>query len=251
MKIGYAMYSARDITRNPASLREVLMQLAKMGYEGVEFFQYHDTEPEVLKAMLAEFGLAAIGTHVHKPRWDADMNGEIEYAAAAGIPRLVYPWIEPGLRTETFYRRLPAILKELSEHCSVKGIQLQYHNHDFEFAGLGTGTVMDYLLAAEASFTFELDTFWAWYSGVDAVEYMQKYGRRIPMIHIKDYLGEVDGVPQFAPIGTGQLDNTKVIQAAAEMQKEWLIVELDNSPLDPLASAQISIESIRKIVEKI
>ena len=86
MKIGYAMYSARDLTRDPKSMRSTLKALADMGYDGVEFFVYAGTKPEELREMVEEFGLEAIGAHVHKPRWDADTEGEIQYAVKAGIP---------------------------------------------------------------------------------------------------------------------------------------------------------------------
>ena len=46
MKIGYAMYSARDLTRDPKSMRSTLKALADMGYDGVEFFVYAGTKPE-------------------------------------------------------------------------------------------------------------------------------------------------------------------------------------------------------------
>lgn len=250
MKIGYAMYSARDLTTDPASMRKVLKALSEMGYEGVEFFLYNGTDASELRAMLEEYSLTAIGTHVHKPRWDADTQGEIAYAQQAGIPYLVYPWIEPALRNETFYQSLPKILKDLSALCEEKGIHLQYHNHDFEFEKLAGEPVLDYLMGREDSFTLELDTFWARYAGADAVAYMKKYGSRIPMIHIKDYLGEKDGEMAFTAIGTGKMDNAEVIRAAREQGKEWLIVELDNSPLDPLESARISIEAIRRILSQ-
>lgn len=250
MKIGYAMYSARDLTTDPTSMRNVLKAISQMGYEGVEFFLYNGTQALQLKAMLEEYSLAAIGTHVHKPRWDADTQGEIVFAQQAGIPYLVYPWIAPELRNEAFYESLPRTLKDLSALCEEKGIRLLYHNHDFEFEMLNGDPILDYLLTQEDSFALELDTFWTQYAGVDAVGFLRKYGGRIPMIHVKDYLGVKDGEPEFAAIGTGKLDNSAVIRAARELGKEWLIVELDNSPLDPLESARISIEAIKKILNE-
>lgn len=248
MKLGYAMYSARDLTIDPESMRMVLKEVAGMGYEGVEFFLYNDTPPETLKEMLEEFNLEAIGTHVHKPRWDADTLGEIEYAKKAGIPYLVYPWISPEMRNEEFYRNLPGTLKNLADQCRKEGIQLQYHNHDFEFVKFQDQMVMDYLMEAEDSITFELDTFWAQYAGIDVLQYMKKYGSRIPMIHIKDYLSVDNGQPSFTAIGTGKLDNSPIIKTAMELGQKWLIVELDNSPLNPLESARISIEAIKKMM---
>lgn len=249
MKIGYAMYSARDLTKDPESMRSTLKALAEMGYEGVEFFVYAGTKPEELKEMVQEFGLEAIGTHVHKPRWDGDTEGEIEYAVKAGIPYLVYPWVAPEDRTEEFYNRLPGYLDGLAKQCGEKGIRLQYHNHDFEFKAMGEGRVMDHILGAGKEFAFELDTFWAQHAGVNVLDYLKKLGDRVPMIHIKDYLDADTMPPKFTPIGTGKLSaNPGFIRAARELGKEWVIVELDNSPYDPLESARVSIENIKKML---
>lgn len=248
MKIGYAMYSARELCHDADSLKEVLHKIADMGYDGVEMFLYNGMPAEELEAVLKECGLEAIGTHVHKPRWDADTQGEISYAVKAQIPYLVYPWIDPELRTEEFYRKLPEYLRELAKRCGEHGVKLQYHNHAFEFEKLGQKTVMDYLLEAEESFDFELDTFWAHYAGVNVIEYMEKLGDRVKMIHIKDYLKVEDGKPSCCAIGTGNMDNIEIIRYAREKGKEWLIVELDNSPLNPLESARISIDYIKKVL---
>lgn len=249
MKIGYAMYSARDIVKNPETMRSTLKALAEMGYEGVEFFDYAGTEPEELKAMLEEFGLEAIGTHVHKPRWDMDTQGEIDYAAKAGIPYLVYPYISPEDRTEEFYSALPRYLEKLSRQCLEKGIGLQYHNHDFEFEMLENERVIDYLLSARKDYLFELDTFWARHMGIDVLDYLKTLGSRVSMIHIKDFEDESGQPCKFAPIGMGKLkENAEYIKLAESLGKDWVIVELDNSPYDPLESAGISIGNIRKIL---
>ena len=53
--------------------------------------------------------------------------------------------------------------------------------------------------------------------------------------------------PECTRIGTGKLrGNRELIRTARELGKEWVIVELDNSPCDPLESAGISIENIKK-----
>lgn len=249
MKIGYAMYSARDLTTDPRSMRSTLEALARMGYDGVEFFVYADTKPEELRDMLREYGLEAISTHVHKPRWDSDTRGEIEYAAKAGIPRLVYPWVDPKDRTEEFYKELPNQLNILAEQCGQKDIKLLYHNHDFEFEANGSETLMKYLLSANDSYEFELDTFWADYAGVNVESYLKELGCRVPMIHVKDYLDKTCNPPRFTPIGSGKLaNNESYIKLAKELGKEWVIVELDNSPYDPLESARISIENIKRML---
>lgn len=250
MKIGYAMYSARDLVKDPASMRATLQALAGMGYEGVEFFLYAGTPAGELRAMLDETGLAAIATHIHKPRWEADTDGEIEYAAKAGIPALVYPWVDPADRTDAFYAALPAELERLAGLCGEKGIRLLYHNHDFEFAPYGEGRVIDHLLNASEAYGYEMDAFWAQFAGVDAPAFLRQLGSRVPMIHVKDYTGaDETGWPKITAIGQGKMDNAPIIRAARDLGKEWLIVELDDSPWPPLESARMSIEYIKRVLD--
>lgn len=250
MKIGYSMYSARDLVKGPAEMESTLKALAEMGYEGVELFLYAGVKPEQLKKMLETFHLEAIATHVHQFRWDADTDEEIEYAQKAGIRRLVYPWVEPEKRSEECFHKLKDYLEELSAKCSARGIELLYHNHDFEFAPMGEGRVIDYLLGQSNAYGFELDTFWAEFAGVNAADYLQQLGSRVPIIHIKDYLGiDESKEPQITAIGTGKLDNIPIIRTAREMNKEWLIVELDSSPYPVLESARMSIDYIRSVCE--
>ena len=251
MKTGYAMFSARDLVTDPEGMRSTLKALSEMGYEGVEFFLYAGVEAEQLKEMLSEYRLEAIATHIHRGRWEADTDGEIEYAAKAGIRRLVYPWVAPEERSEEDFRKLKDYLEELSVKCAAKGIELLYHNHDFEFTPMGDGRVMDFLLEQSSAYAFELDTFWAEFAGVNTPKYMEKLDGRIPMIHIKDYAGiDETGWPQITAIGTGKLDNEPIIQAARKQNKEWLIVELDTSPYPVLESAKMSIDYIRGMLDR-
>lgn len=251
MKLGYALYSARELCQNPAGLADVLRQVAAMGYDGVEFFQYAGTPAADIKALLAECGLTAIGTHVHKERWDADTPGEIAYAAAAGIPWLVCPWLAPQLRTEAVYRTLPDTLAELAQYCAKAGIGLQYHNHEFEFDRFATlgGTAMDYLLAGSSAYQLELDSFWAFYAKQDPIAYLQAHKSRIGMIHVKDctsYDDGQNGAPAFCALGQGIVDNGPLIRQAAQMGVNWTIVELDTSPGSPLDSARASLAYIKQ-----
>ena len=55
---------------------------------------------------------------------------------------------------------------------------------------------------------------------------------------------------KFTAIGTGIMDNAAVVDKAATMGQEWIIVEQDNSPIDTLDSARLSIQGIRRLLER-
>lgn len=249
MKIGYSLYSARSLITDPTSMEHTLKALATMGYDGVEFFTYEGTTPEQLRKILDETELTPISTHVHKPRWDADTQGEIEYAKAAGIPVLIYPWVAPEDRNEAFFAALPAYLEQLADKCAQAGIALQYHNHDFELAPMGDGRVIDVLLAGSDKFNWQMDTFWVEHAGVSAPKLLEQVQNRVKLIHIKDHKGtDEGGDPQIVIIGDGKQNNKEIIAAAARAGVEWVIVELDDTETPVLESAQKSIQAVRQML---
>ena len=90
-----------------------------------------------------------------------------------------------------------------------------YHNHDTEFTQCYRGIPQLQLIAANSeNLTFELDCGWAAYAGADPVALIGQLGKRISVLHIKDYIDKIVEyrgmpnvkVPQFTTVGTGKLD---------------------------------------------
>ena len=88
-------------------------------------------------------------------------------------------------------------------------------------------------------------------SANSAISEKDKRRDRLPLIHIKDYLDLSCFPPAFTAIGTGHMENGSIIRCAEDLDVEWVIVEQDNSPIDELESARISIENIRKSISGI
>lgn len=250
MKLGYALYSARGLFHDQDSLFRTLHAVARMGYDGVEFCGYAGVRAETLKKELERCGLEGISTHVPAARWQAALPQELEYAARAGIQYVTFPWLEPKMRTEPVYRQMREGFPRAAAQCAARGLRFQYHSHDWEFEKTERGYVMDALLESEPGMAYELDTFWACYAGVDPVAYMRRRSGQIDMLHIKDYL-ELGERPVFCAIGEGKMDNIRILQAAAELKKEWVIAELDSSPRDPLESAAASARNLRRMLAQL
>lgn len=248
MRIGYALYSAREKYHDKESLFRVLEEVARMGYDAVEFYGYAGATAQELAEKLKSCGLGGLSTHVTVDRWENHAEEEIAYAAEAGIPYIVFPFLPEEMRVSEVYEKLEKGLPSLARRCQKKGVCLQYHSHNWEFEQGKRRYVMDDLLSGENNFLYEMDTFWAHYAGVDPVSYLRETSERIRMFHIKDYssLGEE---PAFCAIGTGKMNNEVILKSAAGLGKEWVIVELDNSTIDPLESARISIENVKRMLE--
>lgn len=246
MKIGYALYSAREECRDPESLFRTLQALAQMGYDGVEFYGYAGTPAAMLKKELEHCGIQGISTHIPAERWHFAPE-EFDYAAEAGIPFVTFPWLAPDARTRTVYDRLEEAFPRLIRLCAERGLRMQYHNHDWEFAK--GGRLMDSLLMCSPELMHEPDTFWMHYAGTEPCAYLRRRRDRIAMIHIKDYTSLRE--PRFCAIGEGLMDNAAIVKTAAELRIPWVIVELDDSPLPPLESAASSLRYVRSAVSSL
>jgi sugar phosphate isomerase/epimerase len=150
------------------------------------------------------------------------------------------------------------------------GIQLLYHNHDFEFVKLGGEYALDALYKAIPMpyLATEIDTCWVRVAGVDPAAYLRRYAGRSPVVHLKDFTsgtaaagkplyalidnegrdGTVDVVDKsafdFRPLGMGQMDIPAVLKAAEDAGTEWVVVEQDRSTERPsLDAIRLSRES--------
>jgi len=253
MKIGYQLFSAISLCQGAKGLKDTIRSIAAMGYDGVEFCSYEGIPANEMKDFLAEQGITAINSHVQMERFLADMEGEVRYAAEAGIPYITLPWVAPDLRNEEGYQKIDEMISKIIDCCKKYNIKLLYHNHEFEFEKSGDTYILDTILDTQETLGLELDTFWAYYKGINPAAYMKEKRENLVMIHIKDYESFTGGgiagnqeMPTFSAIGTGNMDNDSVIREAVELGLIWVVVEQDNSKIDVLESAAISIKSLKK-----
>ena len=120
-----------------------------------------------------------------------------------------------------------------------------HHNHDFEFETLPGGELGEDLILGNpdgGSLMAELDTFWIHKAGKNPVEMIHKYGRRAPLIHIKDMTS--DDARTFEIIGAGQMDFDAIFKAGDAQGVDWYIVEQDLCPKGEIESARASYNNL-------
>lgn len=106
MKFGYQLYSALPLCKDKAGLVDTLEKIAAMGYDGVEFCDYAGIPAAEMKVLLARLHLEGFNTHVNMGRWLKDPEGEIRYAAEAGIPCVTIDTHYPEIQAELKRRRI-------------------------------------------------------------------------------------------------------------------------------------------------
>ena len=159
-------------------------------------------------------------------------------------------------------------IKTLGKVAKELGMQLLYHNHDFEFIKLDGKYALDILyeeVPADLLKT-ELDTCWVNVGGEVPADYIKKYSGRAPVVHLKDFVGEKSesmyeliGIKSEAPkrpsnfelrpVGSGCQDFPAILKAAEEAGAEWVVVEQDNPSmgLTPMESIAKSREYLKTI----
>ena len=267
LPVAVQLYSVRDDAK--ADLRGTLEKIKEMGYDGVEFAGLYGYAPEDIKTMCDEIGLIPISAHVPYLDMTGAPKGILSKYATIGCKYVAVPYLTPDYRPGTpCFDEVIENVKMLGKVAKEMGIQLLYHNHDFEFVKLDGKYALDILydeVPAELLQT-ELDTCWVNVGGEVPADYITKYSGRAPIVHLKDFYGEKNenmyeligikseapkrpGNFELRPLGCGVQDFPAIIKAAENAGAEWVVVEQDNPSmgLTPMESIAKSREYLRTL----
>jgi sugar phosphate isomerase/epimerase len=240
-RIGVQLYTVRDqMERDVAG---TIAQVARLGYDEVEFAGYYDTEPAQVRALLDRVGLAAPAAHIGYEQLQNDLDATIAVAKAIGHRYLVVSYLAEAQRGGLdAYRRHAAFFNQAGQRLRDEGLRLAYHNHDFEFETFDGRAAYDVLLEeTDAGLVdMELDLYWITYAGQDPLAYFERYPGRFKLFHVKD-MRDRAGAKTMAPVGEGELDFATLLARAQAQGGEHFFVEQDNA-----AEAGGSLESIAK-----
>ena len=265
LPIAVQVYSVRDLAS--ADLYNTLKQIKEMGYDGVEFAGLYNNKPEDIKAWCDELGLTPISAHVPYVDMIKDPMGVISAYATIGCKYVVVPYLTPEHRPDNpnfpFVVEFIGILGKAAKEF---GIQLLYHNHDFEFMKIDGKYALDILydtVPADLLQT-ELDTCWVNVGGEDPSDYIKKYSGRAPVVHLKDFVGEKSddmyeliGIEkkaptrpsgfEFRPLGLGVQNFPEILAASKDAGAKWVVVEQDQATigLTPAESIKKSIDYLK------
>ncbi len=240
--VAVQLYTLREALAN--DFVGTLEHVAKIGYDGVELAGYGDLTVVELKEALDRFGLNVAANHVPLEELRENIDQVIADQKILGNKYVVCPFILPEDRRPEFYQELAQFLKQIGKKLRASGLELCYHNHDFELEQMPDGqTVLAYLYdqVPVEYLKAELDLYWLQKAGEDPLEWIERYRDRTTLIHLKDMT--TDGEQFFAELGTGGLDLDAILATGTP---NWWIVEQDLSRIDPLDSIKISYQYLQK-----
>ncbi len=242
MKLGVQLYTLRASFER--DLDGTLAGLAKLGVRHVELAGSYGLSASAFRERLDAHGLSSCGSHVGLDALRDDLAGVVADAEVLGHRHVVLPWVSKDALAEgwdAFGRSLTPIGAALAD----AGLQFSYHNHAFEFVPVGSGTGYDALFASAdpVAVHAEVDVGWVSHAGHDPVGLIRKLGRRVSLVHLKDFTNDLDALDIEA--GKGIVPWDGVLSACEEVGTLFGIVELDNPPEDPLESVRKSLEFFR------
>ena len=249
---GLQLYTLRDVL--PKDPKGVLKQVASFGYKQVEGYEGKDgmfwgMGHTGFKEYMDELGLNMVASHCSI---EGDFETKAAQAGEIGMKYLICPWIGPQ-KTLADYKKFADKFNECGEICKKHGLRFAYHNHAYSFEEMEGVMVQDYLMdnTNPETVDFEMDIYWVVTGGADPIAYLEKYGDRFTLCHVKDRLKDAapDEREASCDVGTGSIDFAKILGVAATKNMKYYIVEqerYDNST--SLKSAEKGAEYLKKLV---
>jgi len=105
-----------------------------------------------------------------------------------------------------------------------------YHNHAHEFVHFDGKPWLGHLFdeSSPEDLKMELDTHWVVAGGGDPVQWIERCGERMPLLHLKDFKVNEEYKRQFAAIGDGNMNWAAILGAAGKFPIDYYFVEQDS-----------------------
>jgi sugar phosphate isomerase/epimerase len=238
-KISLQLYTVRNQIKT--DIEKTLHQIADMGFEAVEtaFWPENISVRQAAKH-LKDAGLSVSSAHVELPVGDKKA-AMLETAEAFNCKRMIWHgWPEDKRYSDSEgTKELIGIYNEANHFAKSNGLQFGLHNHWWEYRNKVDGRYVYELLleGVEPDIFFEIDTYWVKVAGHDPAKIVAKFGKRAPLLHIKDGPAKWnDSLPKDNPdpmvaVGKGT-QNFPAIVKAANGNTEWMVVEMDVTATD-------------------
>lgn len=281
LPIGLQLY-----TLGPDAFKDLsatLAAVAGIGFKSVQTSTFAGRDPAQWRALLDRFGL--VMTSVHVPaRSDGTtlgLDGDLSHLADAlstvgassavmplarvperanlrpteGEPRRAYLQRLATSLTADDWKANAEFLNSRGEILKRHGVQIGYHNHNFEFLPLGDTNGLEILMrhTDPKLVTLELDIGWVAAAGVDPLDLFARHKGRIEIVHVKDVRASNQSNFTLAmdpiEVGSGKLDWKQLLPAAHAAGARSFYVEQEPPFSHPrIEAAKISFDYLSSLV---
>jgi sugar phosphate isomerase/epimerase len=244
------LYSLRTLPGLPAMLDVV----KSAGWQHVELIGSHlDAAADVRKQLDAR-ELSVSSSHVGMAALRERFGMVMAACKTLGFTQLFMPGVPQQERqgAEPYWTALGQELGLMATRAKDRGIDLGYHNHDWELKRQPDGrSALECLFtgAADAPLAWQADVAWLVRGGADPVVLMQQHRARLISVHAKDLAPSGTKLDEdgWADVGHGVLDwRGRLAPAAIANGARWLVAEHDK-PNEPVRFARNSFSFLNSL----
>ena len=244
MNWSFQLYSARNFQ----PWDKILKMLAGLGYREVEGFGGVYAYPAGFRAEMDKNGLAMPTGHFPVDMLENDFDGARRLADALGVKTMICPYLVAEARPADAagWRGFGERLAAIGEKTTKAGYGFAWHNHDFEFKKLADGSVpQEHIFESAPDVGWEMDLAWLVRGGSEPLAWIDRFGKRIVAVHVKDIAKPGQGLDEdgWSDVGHGTIDWATMLKALrAKTPAKHFVMEQDN-PNDIERFARRSIEA--------
>jgi sugar phosphate isomerase/epimerase len=263
-KLGLQLYTMRA-----AMARDVegtLERVAGMGYEEVETYgfdpegiRYYGLAGQAFAQRLRDHNLTSPSGHYDLNRFVSSTVDDlkryvdrcVEGAHALGQDYITWPLLDPDSRTIEKFKVAAERLNVAGAQIKKAGLQLAYHNHDFEFVEQNGQIGYDIILAETdpALVKLQMDLYWiAHGSKLTPRQWFERQPGRFVMWHVKDMHRTSR---DYTEVGNGTIDFTRIWPDASRAgMKHFFVEQGGNFTFDPFRSIADSADYVKRVLLK-
>jgi sugar phosphate isomerase/epimerase len=248
--VGLELFSVRQELQK--DLFGTVKAVAKMGYEGVEFyspyFQWTPAYAKDVRKLLDDLGIRCFSTHNGAASFQAANHQKaIELNQILGS-KFVIMASAGKVVGEDGWKKVAAALSESAEVFGKQGIKAGFHNHQLEFRPLEGGGPRPIEVLAQntpKNVVLQLDVGTCVEVGVDPVKWITQNPGRMNILHLKDW-GPKDGYHSL--LGEGASPWKQIFKAAEKKGGvEYYLVEQEGSRFTPFETAEKCLAAFRQM----
>jgi len=244
LPIGVQLYSVRDECKK--DFAKTVEQVAKIGYEAVEFAGYYNYKAKDLRKLLDNNGLKCCGAHIGIDTLLGDnLKESIEFHKIIGNKFLIVPGLHGKYKESAkawmdTARIFNGIAEKLKPHDMFTG----YHNHTVEFKPMEGKAPWDIFFSnTNKDVVMQLDIGNCINGGADPVAFLKKYPGRAKTIHAKPFSKK--GFKDV--IGKDEAPWAEIVKLCRTVAgTEWMIVEQEQYEKSSLESIKEDLIGLRK-----
>jgi sugar phosphate isomerase/epimerase len=247
--VGLQLYCLRaEFQKDPAGIPRILDELAKMGYQVVEFAGFANQPPTQWKKWLDDTGLKPEGIHTGWGTLQGDaLKKTIDDNAAVGVKMLICPSLGAQRYSppDVFKQSIDQI-NQIAATLKPHGMRLGFHSEADFFKDIDGKRPWDVLIDGTGpDVVMQLDTGnvqTARPEGVDVVQVFKRNPGRIRTMHVKPFSRVY--APAF--VGDDQLPWADIIKESQAQKIEYYIIEYERPEVPAMQALKANLEGLRK-----